>query len=79
MERRTATDYAHVKYVPGHAARITEAGAKLRYCKQKSIVLKPITQKIRSATDTNYVHSLFASLVPDIRTILQHLYSAKVK
>lgn len=79
VERRTATDYAHVKYVPGHAAHLTEAGAKLRYCKQQSVVSKPITQNIRSATDTNYVLSLFASLVPDTRTILQHLYSAKVK
>jgi hypothetical protein len=77
VERCNPTEYAHVKHDPCQAAHLTETGAKLRYYKQKSIVLRPFTQRIRRATEANYVHSLFARLVSDVGTLQQHLHSTK--
>jgi hypothetical protein len=76
VERCNPTEYAHVKYDPCQPAHLTETGAKLRYYRQKSAVSRPFTQRIRRATEANYVHSLFARLVSNIGMLQQRLYSA---
>ena len=58
VERCTPTEYSHVKNDPCQAAQLTETYAKLRYCKQKSTVRKPIIQKIWRATGDNWARLL---------------------